>query len=60
MEFGVGLVKVIWLLSGEVYIVIFVCESVMVYWGKDDICVEGGGGLVIDWFYYEIGVKYSY
>ncbi|KAK4679565.1 putative metallocarboxypeptidase ecm14 [Podospora pseudoanserina] len=60
MELGVGLAKAIRLSSGEAYTVTSACESATAYRGKDDTRVEGGGGSAIDWFYHEIGAKYSY
>ncbi|KAK0664003.1 hypothetical protein QBC41DRAFT_367972 [Cercophora samala] len=61
MELGVGLAKAIRLSSGEAYTVTSACEGATAYRGKDDNSrVEGGGGSAIDWFYHELGAKYSY
>ncbi|KAK4179198.1 hypothetical protein QBC36DRAFT_323187 [Triangularia setosa] len=61
MELGVGLAKAIRLSSGETYTVTSACEGAVAYRSKEDNSrMEGGGGSAIDWFYHELGAKYSY
>ncbi|KAK0739178.1 hypothetical protein B0T21DRAFT_285937 [Apiosordaria backusii] len=65
MELGVGLAKAIRLSSGEAYTVTSACEGAVAYRSKDNSDgsrerMEGGGGSAIDWFYHELGAKYSY
>jgi len=62
-ELAVGLAKAIRISSGESYTVASACEGAL---GRSFSAsnsyprVESGGGSMIDWFYHELKVKYSY
>lgn len=62
-ELGMGLAKAIRISSGEQYGVASACEgavpSKLAAAGADSR-METGGGSAIDWFYHEMGVRYSY
>lgn len=61
-ELGIGLARAIRRSSGEYYIVNSACEG-SVPWNKKDSVharMESAGGSAIDWFYHEMGVRYSY
>lgn len=67
-ELGMGLAKAIRLSSGEYYDVQSACEGAVPFASKtpaqkkSDVKTrtETGGGSAIDWFYHEMGVRYSY
>ncbi|KAK4193072.1 hypothetical protein QBC35DRAFT_163519 [Podospora australis] len=65
MELGVGLAKAIRLSSGESYSVDSACEGAVASSSSSSTSdpsprVESGGGSAIDWFYHELGARYSY
>ncbi len=56
-ELGMGLAKAIRISSGQQYSVASACEGAV----PGGISrMETGGGSAIDWFYHEMGVRYSY
>lgn len=62
-ELGMGLAKAIRISSGEQYGVASACEGAVRSESKDSSGfsrMETGGGSAIDWFYQELGVRYSY
>ena len=63
MELGTGLAKAIRTTTGEDYAVASACEgNVMSVKGKKQYFprLETGGGSALDWFYHELGVRYSF
>lgn len=64
-ELGIGLAKAIRLTSGEHYEVESACVGTTTPgWTKSSRVIherlETGGGSALDWFYHELGVKYSF
>ncbi|KAH7360092.1 putative metallocarboxypeptidase ecm14 [Rhexocercosporidium sp. MPI-PUGE-AT-0058] len=63
-ELGMGLAKAIRISSGEQYSVASACEGAVsskkVKGAGEMSRMETGGGSAIDWFYHEMGVRYSY
>lgn len=62
-ELGMGLAKAIRISSGQQYNVASACEGAVssrVKPAKGGYRMETGGGSAIDWFYHEMGVRYSY
>lgn len=57
-ELGMGLSKAIRLSSGAQYTVDSACENTVAAGATSRM--ETGGGSAIDWFYHELGVRYSY
>ncbi|KAL8674211.1 MAG: hypothetical protein Q9168_001379 [Polycauliona sp. 1 TL-2023] len=63
-ELAIGLAKAIRVTNGEEYSVTAACEGSLQLenraskkmWPQ----IESGGGSALDWFYHELGVKYSY
>ncbi|CAD6441687.1 93a645ae-b24f-4fae-9597-cf7d4a49905f [Sclerotinia trifoliorum] len=62
-ELGIGLAKAIRISSGEQYTVASACEGAIsskIPGHSSTSRMEMGGGSAIDWFYHELGVRYSY
>jgi len=60
-ELGMGLAKAIRISSGEQYSVASACEGAVSSASGGSVSrLETGGGSAIDWFYHEMGVRYSY
>ncbi|KAI9734319.1 MAG: putative metallocarboxypeptidase ecm14 [Cirrosporium novae-zelandiae] len=62
-ELAMGLAKSIRLTHGEIYGVSSACEGGVAVDGSvenETIRMEAAGGSALDWFYHELGVKYSY
>ena len=63
-EMAMGLAKALRLTNGHFYGVSSACEANTVIAGKDEKLVrpkmELGGGSALDWFYHELGVKYTF
>ncbi|XMA07954.1 hypothetical protein WAI453_000745 [Rhynchosporium graminicola] len=61
-ELGMGIAKAIRISSGEQYSVASACEGAVSprIKGSKVSRMETGGGSAIDWFYHEMGVRYSY
>ncbi|CZR61472.1 probable Putative metallocarboxypeptidase ecm14 [Phialocephala subalpina] len=62
-ELGMGLAKAIRISSGQQYNVASACEGAVssrLKPAKGGYRMETGGGSAIDWFYHELGVRYSY
>lgn len=60
-ELGMGLAKAIRISSGEQYSVASACEGAISSAAGGGVSrMETGGGSAIDWFYHEMGVRYSY
>ncbi|KAK0392138.1 hypothetical protein NLU13_1636 [Sarocladium strictum] len=63
-ELGAGLAKAIRLSNGESYSVASACEGAVAAEeaerGGFGLRLESGGGSAIDWFYHELGARYSY
>ncbi|KAL2211924.1 hypothetical protein CC79DRAFT_1340035 [Sarocladium strictum] len=63
-ELGAGLAKAIRLSNGESYSVASACEGAVAAEeaerGGLGVRLESGGGSAIDWFYHELGARYSY
>lgn len=61
-ELAMGLAKAIRLSSGEYYEVQSACEGAVPFSTSSKLHarMETGGGSAIDWFYHEMGVRYSY
>ena len=62
-ELGMGLAKAIRISSGEQYEVVSACEGAVRSEkpaSSGYSRMETGGGSAIDWFYHELGVRYSY
>jgi extracellular matrix protein 14 len=62
MELGMGIAKAIRIASNEPYTVMSACNGVV---GRGQPSgpvprIESGGGSAIDWFYHEIGARFSY
>ncbi|PBP17851.1 putative metallocarboxypeptidase ecm14 [Diplocarpon rosae] len=63
-ELGMGLAKAIRISSGEQYGVASACEGAISSGKAHGVSkasrMETGGGSAMDWFYHEMGVRYSY